>query len=667
MSVALHRFASFTGLAAVCVLLASCGVTAVSDSGSDRPWQGSIEAVPGATAGDIITGYVFEDTNADSRRQSGERGIPGVLVSNGRDVVRTDSNGRYEIAVRPDMDLTVVQPAGWRVPVDHRMVPQFGYIHKPGGSPTPLRFGGLPDTGPAPASVNFPLRRSQVAGNQFTCAAIGDSQTYSNGELSQFRDSAIADLLQMNLDGADCLLYLGDVMGDDLSLLERLLEVGATVGLPQWMAMGNHDIDFDATSDADSADSWRRIYGPTYFAYEIGDVTFIVLDNIVYPCGEEDLRMPGREFCVESPRPVYNVRVHDTQLQWLENLLAQIPEDRLVVMAHHGPLLSFYGSGSFQHQDDATARIHDLVAGREALSLSGHLHTMENIAPGESFAGWQDALGVSTAPFRHIVAGAASGHWWQGDPGIDGDAMALQRMGAPKGLLMIDFKGGSAYEERYVGSRIDPRRGQWVDFNTPSFRQWFDHLQTWRNQPSAERFRVPPVSINDLPDTRILTPQELQQGVYVTANVWNGSTETRVTATINGGAPITMTRTQEGRGESAYIGAEYADPFTVKRQATVGRYAIESTMGRARNQGYEAYRGSRFQGPPQPQTAIADRNMHLWRSRLPADLPHGVHVMEVTSVDRHGRRYTDKLVFEIRDERPDPLHRIEVWDMATPL
>ncbi len=645
-------------LMAICCL--GTGTTATA-----QHWPGSVEVIRG-NPGNSFTGYVFEDTNADSSRQSNEPGIPGVLVSNGLDVVRTDSNGRYEIPVRADMDLSIVQPAGWQVPVDHRMVPQFGYIHKPGGSPVPLRFGGLPDTGQAPEQVNFPLRRSPVIGDDFTCVAVGDSQTYSNGEISQFRDSAIADMVQMNLGGNDCLLYLGDVVGDDLSILERLLEVGSAVGVPQWMALGNHDIDFDATSDADSSDTWRRIYGPNYYAYEIGDVLFVVLDNIVYPCGPEDMRIPGREFCLNSPRPVYNVRVHDTQLQWLENLLALVPTDRLVVMAHHGPMLSFYASASMQHQDDATARIHELVAGREALSLSGHLHTLENIAPGQSFQGWSDALGVASAPFRHIVAGAASGHWWQGDLAIDGDSMALQRMGSPKGLLVLDFSGNS-YQETYVGSRIDPRRGQWVDFNTPSFREWFNTLQAWRELPERERNRVPPVSINDLPDTRILTPAELQQGVYLTANVWNGTAETTVSASINGGTRIPMMRTQEGRGEAVRIGADYADPFTVKRQATVGRYAIESTMGAERNQGYEAYRGSTFRGPPQPQTAIADRNMHLWRVRLPGSLPSGVHIVEVTSTDRHGRTFTDRVVFEVREQRPDPLHRIEVWDMATPL
>lgn len=643
-----------------CALTMAAGLTLTGlHDAHAQHWPGSVQVVHGAS-NTTISGRVFSDTNADSQYQENEPGIAGVLISNGLDVVRTDNQGRYQIPVRPDMDLTVVQPSGWQVPVDHRMVPQFSYIHKPGGSSTELRFGGLPDTGPAPAEINFPLRPSPVQGDQFVCAAIGDSQTYSNGELSQFRDSAIADLLRMDLAGNDCMLYLGDVVGDDLSLLERLLEIGSAVGVPQWLALGNHDIDFDASSDADSADSWRRIYGPSYFAYQIAEVIFVVLDNIVYPCGPEDLRMPGREFCVESQRPVYNVRVNDTQLQWLENLLAHIPDDQLVVLAHHGPMASFYGANSAQHQDDATATIHELVRGREALSLSGHTHTLENMAPGESYAGWKEQINVDTLPFRHIVAGAASGHWWQGDFNIDGDSQALQRMGAPKGVLMLEFDGAD-YEEFYVGARIDPSRGQWVDFNTPAFRSWFDQVQEWRASDPDSRNPVPPVSVNDLPDTRILTPEELNEGVFVTANVWNGSSETRVSATINGKQVLPMSRTQEGRGEGVRIGAEYADPFSTKRQATVSRYAIESRSGVARNQGYEAYRGSRFEGPPQPQTALADRNLHLWRARMPDNLPLGVHTIVVTSIDRNGRRYTDRLAFEVREERPAPLHRTEIW------
>lgn len=626
------------------------------------PWTGSIEVIRGDSDGSTIGGFVFEDSNSDSQRQSSEPGIPGVMVSNGLDVVITDSNGWYEIPVRPDMDLTVVQPAGWLVPIDERMAPRFAYTHKPGGTPEQLRFGGLPDTGPAPSQVNFPLRRA-AAGDRFTCAIIGDSQAYSNNEAGQYRDSAVADLLHADLDGNDCMLYVGDVVGDDLELIDRILSVGSVVGIPQWLVHGNHDFDFDASDDAHSSDSWRRIWGPNYYAFEIGEATFIVLDNIVYPCGPDDMQLPGREFCGDPNRQAYNVRVTDTQLQWMDNLLQHVPEDRLIIVATHGPLVSFMAAGSTQHQDDAAADIHRLLEGREALSLSGHTHTMENLAPGEHFAGWKDAVNVDPLPFRHIIAGAASGNWWQGDFGLDGDAHALQRMGAPKGVLMLEAQG-TAYKETYVGSRIDPRRGQWVDFNTPTFREWFDAIYTWRDTDRQTRDPIPPLSVNDLPDTRILTHEELREGVYVTANVWAGSSETTVEAVINGERKLTLARTQEGQGEAPRIGADYADPFASKRQLTVARFAIQSRSGIERNQGYEAYRGTTFFGVPQPQTAVADRNVHLWRARMPEDLPDGSHLITVTSTDRNGHQFIDHVIFEVMSERPYPHHRQELWIQA---
>lgn len=626
---------------------------------AQAPWVAAPEVVRGAGGG-TVAGLVFEDLNGDGRRQPGEAGIPGVLVSNGLDVVRTDADGGYEIALRDDMDLFVVQPSGWRVPVDARNVPQFSYVHKPGGSPGPFRFGGLPDTGPAPERVNFPLRRAHGDSRRFTCAAIGDSQTYSNFELDQFRDSAIADLLARDAGENDCMLYLGDVVGDDLGLLERLFEVGSAVGLPQWAVAGNHDVDFDAPHDAHSLDTWRRVWGPAYFAFEIGRVLFVGLDNVVYPCGVEDTSLPGRDVCTTGRNPTYNARVTGTQMRWLENLLRETPDDRLVVFAHHIPFVSYTSADSPIHQTDNANDIFELVAGREALSLSGHTHTLENHDPGQHFEGWQEMVGVGPLPFRHIVAGAASGRWWQGDFGVDGDAMAITGLGEPKGLLMIDFDGVD-YVERYAGSRLG-ERAQWVDFNTPSFREWFAKLDAWRGEDPRERDPVPPVSTNDLADTRTFTPAELQQGVWVTVNFWHGSASAQVEASIDGGAPFALARTQEGEGEADRRGAEYADPFAVKRQATIGRYAIRSRTGIERNQGWEAGRGTAHRGAPQPLPGWADRSVHLWRARLPADLAEGVHTLRATSTDRNGRSWTDVVTFEVRAERPPARHRRELWE-----
>lgn len=606
----------------------------------------------------VVGGRVFADLNGDAVRQADEAGVAGVLVSNGLDVTVTDAHGRYELPLRPDMDLMVVQPAGWRVPVDERQLPQFALSWKAGGTPEPLRFGGLPDPGPLPGQVDFPLLPAEHSA-EFRCALVGDSQTYSNQEVGFFRSSTVVDLLDEGLGEGDCMIYLGDVVGDDLDLLDRLLRVGATVGVPQWLVFGNHDLDFDATDPAHSADSWRRIAKPAYYAFEMGSVTFIALNNVVYPCGAADAERPAREFCTED-RPRYNGRVPEIQMQWLENLLAHVPDDRLIVLLHHVPLVSFSDADRPVHQTDNAAEVHALLAGRPALSLAGHTHTLENLEPGEWYAGWQDTVGVGLLPFRHIIAGAASGAWWQGNFDIDGIPMALQRMGAPKGVLMLDFDGVD-YRERYRGARMDPRRGQWVSLNTPAFRVWYDALAAWMELPEDERDPVPPGSVHDLPDVHIVTPQELAEGVFLTVNVWLGSRSTEVRARVGEGDWLALDRTQDGTGEGPLIGALHVDPFSVQRQASDARRAVLSRSGDARTQGYETFRGRANQGPARPQgRSLSDRNLHLWKLRLADDLPIGTHVLVAESIDRNGQRYADRIVLEVKNQRPPRFWR--AWE-----
>jgi len=625
-------------------------------------WQAAPEVIhlsDHSPAGSV-SGIVFHDLNGDGRHQPTEPGVAGVRVSNGTEVVATDTSGRYQLPVYSDMNLMVVQPSGWQVPVDHRMVPQFFYVHKETGSPAPFRFGGLPATGPMPAVVNFPLRKT--AGHaSFRAAVIGDSQPYSNTELGYLRDSMVVDLLSHAHGTVDLMLYLGDVVGDDLGLLDRLLEIGAAVGSPQWLVLGNHDLDFDATSDADSSDSWRRIFGPQYYAFEVGQSLFVVLDNIVYPCGPEDAAAGGRDFCLEG-RPTYNGRITDQQITWLKNLLELTPPDRMVVLAHHIPLVSFADPSNTQHQTDNAAQLYELLANREAVSLSGHTHTLENHAPGQYFAGWETAVGVSALPFRHIVAGAASGSWYQGDFSIRGIPMSLQRLGAPKGVLLMDFNGHT-YTERYLADGLHPDTAMWLGINTPGFRSWYNALVDFAKIPARERAGLlPPYSIHDLPDTKLLTPADLSEGAWLTANVWAGCAETRVEIRIDDGPPHTMERTQQGNGESVKIGAEWADPFAAQRQLSVARFAYASESGIERNQGVEVFKGSRF-GPaaPQPMSQLADRNMHLWRYRLPVELPLGVHRAAVTATDRNGQVFTSFLIFEIREQLPAPRWRSDLW------
>ncbi len=51
----------------------------------------------------VLTGIVFEDSNSNGSFDQGELPLPGMAVSDGRDVVVTDSGGRYRIGTEADI------------------------------------------------------------------------------------------------------------------------------------------------------------------------------------------------------------------------------------------------------------------------------------------------------------------------------------------------------------------------------------------------------------------------------------------------------------------------------------------------------------------------------------------------------------------------------------
>ena len=104
----------------------------------------------------VATGVVYLDANANQRFDAGDKPLADVRVSNGRDVVRTSAEGKYELTVDDDDILFVVKPKGYRTLLSEDNLPRFYYIHKPAGSPN-LKFKGVAPTGELPASVDFPL------------------------------------------------------------------------------------------------------------------------------------------------------------------------------------------------------------------------------------------------------------------------------------------------------------------------------------------------------------------------------------------------------------------------------------------------------------------------------------------------------------------------------
>ena len=68
------------------------------------------------------TGFVYDDRNRNGKRDPGEPGLPNVLVSNQREVVRTDLMGRWTLPVRDDCIFFVIKPRGWMPPVSEQQL-----------------------------------------------------------------------------------------------------------------------------------------------------------------------------------------------------------------------------------------------------------------------------------------------------------------------------------------------------------------------------------------------------------------------------------------------------------------------------------------------------------------------------------------------------------------
>lgn len=612
---------------------------------------------------DTVSGYVFDDQDKDSAKQDDERGLPGVTVSNGREVVLTDERGYWELPLEDGQTVFVTKPAGWDTPVDETNFAQFHYHHKPEGTAQDLRFGGLEATGAAPAALNFPLARNKDSARpEQTCGFLGDVQTYSNLEIGFARTALVRDLAARQ-DLADCgLLLLGDVAGDDLGLYPRLKENLSGAGAPIRAVPGNHDYDIDSTDPEESFDTFKEHIGPENFSYDIAGMHVIGLNNLSYPCQPGENADGKHEQCTDPENdPQYNGVLGEETMAWIEADLAHVAEDRLVVIATHVPLVSHADSASPKHQTDDVTELYGLLEGREAVSFSGHTHSVENMTAGTSFAEWEEAVGVDQVPFQHIVAGAPSGDWYTGDLNIDGVPMALQRDGALPGYFTLDLQGVEYQENFHAIGRHEDQMGLGV--NSPYWRDWYSTLFDWREANEGDWDTVPPVNINDLGDPGMVTPEDLAGGTQLSANVWNGTRETRVTMSIDGGEPLVATHTQPGAGEEKVEGAEVADPYAATRQLMIARHAFESTSGDEDAQGYQAFDGARF-GPsaPRPGNNIAQTVTHLWQLELPADLEVGVHTAEVTATDRHGRETTEWLTFEVVEERPQTAFRTELFE-----
>ena len=378
-----------------------------------------LSLLPGTLALAQISGVVFEDENANGVRDSGEKGIRNVIVSNQHEVTTTNRRGQYNLPVHDEMVVFVTKPSGYALPVNENNLPQFYYIHQPEGSPDEnYKYKGVEPTGELPETIDFPLIPADEPGT-YDVVVFTDPQPTDHQDVSFIRDDVVAELVDSD---AAFGIVLGDIMNDDLSLFDRYNSIIAKIGIPFFNVPGNHDMNYRSPNDTYSLETYKRHFGPPYYAFEYGDVHFVVLDDVVWYNPEDD-------------DEYYEGGLGETQLTWLESHLKEVDDDKLVVVNVHIPLVS-HADGDHEMNMQDGEQLWEILGSREKLlALAGHYHMVEHSEIDTDYD-WTDH-----APFEHMTLSAVSGSWWIGPEDERGIPITDQRDGTPNGYHIFTFDG----------------------------------------------------------------------------------------------------------------------------------------------------------------------------------------------------------------------------------
>jgi 3',5'-cyclic AMP phosphodiesterase CpdA len=385
-------------------------------------------------------GIVFNDLDGDGLRGPLDPALPGIAVSDGQTIVRSNGRGEYSLPVAWGRTTFVIKPAGWQLPRREDGLPSF-WRHLQRSPGPALKYGGIAPA--VPGCRNFALVRDPRGPGQLRTLVFGDPQPRTATEVGYYERGIVEAVMARQASpsapghskpgqpprrAADLGLTLGDVVHDDLSLYPQMNRATARLGLPWLHVAGNHDLDFDATRDEDSLLSFRNTYGPDTFAWEEHEATFVLLDNVVY--------RPGQS-------PDYIGGLREDQFAFLAAYLPTVPRGRRLVLAAHIPFFdTATGRETFRAAD--RERLFALLAPfPNVLLLTAHGHVQRHHLH-DAAGGWRGAK-----PLHEFNLGAACGAYWSGVADASGIPVGTMADGTPRGWAELSLLADARYSLRW--------------------------------------------------------------------------------------------------------------------------------------------------------------------------------------------------------------------------
>lgn len=428
------------------------------------------------------------------------KGVPNVVVSDGIEVVLTDEQGIYQMkSGKKWASVFISVPSGYEVP-SVGILPQF--------------YSRLVKPQDELERVDFTLSKTDQS--SYSMLFFGDMHMANKStDRLQFKDFA-ADINSYIGSHPDKKIYaatLGDMTWDiywyssKYDFVNYLEEMNSQItGLQVFHTMGNHDNDYLALTDLDAAKYYVSKIAPTYYSFNIGDVHYVVLDDI--NCSRYD-GTTARDYYTD---------VTVEQISWLVKDLSFVDRGRPVVLLAHAQMYSTSGFG----YKKSLANLDELLAvldGYEVHFVTGHTHRVYNITP-------EDAV-VNGRNIHEHNSGAVCATWWHtGDvtPGIH-----ISTDGAPGGYAVWDISGTDIEWRFKATGWQDSYQFRAYDLNNVSF--------SFEDVPN-----MPPQFDKNF--QKYVDAYPVNSNNEVLINVWNWNSGWEVSVSDETGKTLDVTRVQ---------------------------------------------------------------------------------------------------------------------------
>lgn len=394
----------------------------------------------------------------------GSKGVADVLVTDGVNFTKTDSNGHYWLNSDKRYEVVyIVLPSGYDVKAQ---------------AAKPLFWGSTSTDTTVCEQFNFELETANNDNHTLLIATdmhLTNRTTLQPHDFIQFKEGWVKEVTEeyTGKPNVYC-LNLGDFSQDiywyqyncDLTVASTQI---AELPFQFWSTMGNHDNDghTEAGDDVDfrASGPYRHIMGPTHISMNIGKVHYILIDNIIYLND-----FPGTTADVLMGQRNYNAGFREDILEWVKQDLSYVDKTTPVLVGMHIPLCNAYGTarnGEFVDANNWKTFI-DLFAGyNEVEFVTGHTHVNR----------MRQIPGYGTNMYEHNI-GAVCGIWWNTSANTGGTSskpgkLAMCSDGSPTCYYVYDVNGTSRqWHLKGVGV---PESKQFKTFDMNEVKKFFDN------------------------------------------------------------------------------------------------------------------------------------------------------------------------------------------------